>query len=329
MKESISLLIFTYLFERAMLSRPKTRLARLFNRILTHAYSWVRRFSDPVVRVKVRDRYLYMNSSHALPQHAAIWPYYDTALPRLCVFLRRQRGYLSLIDVGANVGDSVSFIASKVSGSFLCVEGDGKYVDLLKMNVKDIDNVTIENALVSDVEETLCVSLVHTQGTSHVARTVARTSNRDRHGATATTTVDRLVEKHPAFAKTNVIKIDTDGYDFKVIRGSDALIRKCTPVIYFELSPEHLRLIGGEDPMSIFNYVLERGYSNALFYDSTGLPLMNVKTSETRTISMLLNYASIKGWFYYDVLLFHDSQEDDFVEFYRQETQLFPPKRWF
>jgi FkbM family methyltransferase len=325
MKESISLLIFTYLFERAILSRPKTRLARLFKRILTHAYGWVRRFSDPVVRVKVRDRYLYMNSSHALPLHTAIWPYYDTALPRLCAFLHRKRGYLTLIDVGANVGDSVSFIAGKVSGSFLCVEGDRKYVDLLKMNVKGIDNVTIENVLVSDVEETLCVSLVHTQGTSHVART----SSGDRHGATATTTVDRLVEKHPGFAKTNIIKIDTDGYDFKVIRGSNALIRKCTPVIYFELSPEHLRLIGGEDPMSIFSYVLERDYSNALFYDSTGLPLMKVKTSEVGTISMLANYASIKGWFYYDVLLFHDSQEDDFLEFYRQETQLFPPKRWF
>ena len=325
MKESIFLLIFTYLFERAVLSRPKTRLARLSKRILSHVYWWVRRFSDPVVRVKVRDRYLYMNSSHALPQHTAMWPYYDTALPRLCAFLQRKRGYLTLIDVGANVGDSVSFIAGTVSGSFLCVEGDRKYVDLLKLNVKGIDNVTIENVLVSDVEETLRVSLVHTQGTSHIAPT----SNGDRHGATATTTVDRLVEKHPAFAKTNIIKIDTDGYDFKVIRGSDALIRKCTPVIYFELSPEHLKLVGGEDPMSIFDYVLERDYSNALFYDSTGLPLMKVKTSETGTISMLLNYASIKGGFCYDVLLFHDSQQDDFLEFCRQETQVFPPKRWF
>jgi len=324
MLDVVALLIFTRLFEQAILRRPATRLARFRKLVFGRAFWLLRRFSDPIVRVKVRDCYLYVNASHALPQYTAHFPYYDTALPRLCAFLKRKRGYLTLIDIGANVGDSVSSVASKVSGTFLCVEPDTKYINLLKMNVEDIDNVTIEPVLVSDVEEELPVDFVRTRGTSHLARP----SSANRSHSTVTT-VDKLVQKHPAFSKTNIIKVDTDGYDYKVIRGSNALIREANPVIYFELSPEHLKLVAGEDPISIFSYLSERNYSHALFYDSTGLPLMNMKTTETATISMLLNYASIKGGFYYDVLLFHDSQAADFQEFYREETQVFPVKKWF
>ena len=324
MLEAVTLLILTRLFEQAVLRRPATRIARFRKLVLGRAYWLLRRFSDPIVRVKVRDHYLYVNASHALPQYTADFPYYDTALPRLCAFLKRQRGYLRLIDVGANVGDSVSAVASKVTGTFLCIEADTKYINLLRMNVEDIDNVTIEPVLVSDVEEELPVDFVQTRGTSRLSRS----SSANRSGSMATT-VDKLVQKHPAFSKTNIIKVDTDGYDYKVIRGSEGLIREANPVIYFELSPEHLKLVAGEDPISIFGYLSERNYSHALFYDSTGLPLMNIKTTDTATISMLLNYASIKGGFYYDVLLFHDSQAADFQEFYREETQVFPVKKWF
>src|SRR5262245_39913686 len=171
MLEAVALLIFTRLFEQAVLRRPATRIARFRKFVLARAYWLLRRFSDPIVRVKVRDRYLYVNASHALPQYTVHFPYYDTALPRLCAFLKRKRGYLTLIDVGANVGDSVSSVASKVSGTFLCVEADAKYINLLTMNVQDIDNVTIEPVLVSDVEEELPVDFVRTRGTSHVAPT--------------------------------------------------------------------------------------------------------------------------------------------------------------
>src|SRR5262245_11335081 len=209
--ESFALLILTHLFEQAVLRRPTTRIARFCKRVLGHAFWFMRRFSDPVVRVKVRDHYLYVNTSHALPIYTADFPYYDTALPRLCAFLKRKRGYLTLIDVGANVGDTVSSVASKVSGTFLCIEADTKYINLLKMNVKDIDNVTIESVLVSDVEEELPVDFVQTRGTSHLAR--PSSANRPYSMAT---TVDKLVQKHRAFSKTNVIKVDTDGYDYKV-----------------------------------------------------------------------------------------------------------------
>ena len=79
MLEAVTLLILTRLFEQAVLRRPATRIARFRKLVLGRAYWLLRRFSDPIVRVKVRDHYLYVNASHALPQYTADFPYYDTA----------------------------------------------------------------------------------------------------------------------------------------------------------------------------------------------------------------------------------------------------------
>jgi FkbM family methyltransferase len=325
----IKLILASYLYEQVNLKRPQTRISNFYKKILQYPYRLILKYSDPVVRVRVRHIYLYMNASHDLPGLTASFPYYDTALPRICTFLKKKRGHLTLIDVGANIGDTVSLITDKVTGSFLCIEGDKKYLDLLRMNVKnnvkDIENVVIENVFVSDVDEELSVSFTYDHGTSYVAQQL--TKNKDY--SITTTTIDKLVEKHQTFSKADIIKIDTDGYDYKVIRGSSKLINESRPVIYFELSPEHLRIVGDEDPVSIFNYVLQMGYSKALFYDWTGLPLIKINTSETETISTLLSYASIKAGFYYDVLLFHDSQEENFHEFYQEEIKIFPVKKWF
>ena len=135
------------------------------------------------------------------------------------------------------------------------------------MNIKEIDNVTIEPVLVSDVEEELPVDFVQTRGTSHLVRP----SNANRPYSMATT-VDKLVQKHSAFLRTNIIKVDTDGYDYKVIRGSNARIREANSVIYFELSPEHLKLVAGEDPTSIFGYLSERNYRTPCSMTRQGCP---------------------------------------------------------
>ena len=321
-KSQALLALTSYLFEQTALRQPKTRIMRLHQRLLAKTYQLMRTFFDPVVRVNIRGRSLYMNSSHALPRHVAHWAHYDTALPRLCAFLNSRDGHLTLIDVGANIGDSVSLVAAITPGTFLCIEPDERYLTFLRLNVKDIGNVEIENVVVSDVEAELPIKLLHDHGTSSISSV--------DHGAHSipTSTIDKLVEKHRAFATTNIMKIDTDGYDYKVLRGSGALIREARPALYFELSPQHLKSVGGEDPMSIFDYLFRNGYSNALFYDHIGLPLMRLKTNDTNAISMLLDYAEIRAGFYYDVLLFHDSKETDFAEFYRDEVQRFHPERF-
>ena len=66
--------------------------------------------TDPVVRRTVHGVDLDMPLSHDLPRYTGQYPYYDTVLPSLAKFLltsQTERRKLILVDVGANVGDTV------------------------------------------------------------------------------------------------------------------------------------------------------------------------------------------------------------------------------
>lgn len=135
--------------------------------------------------------------------------------------------------------------------------------------------------------------------------------------------MDSLIEKVPPFKRTNFVKIDTDGYDYKVIRGCDRLIANNSPAFFFELCPILWSEVG-ENPVSIFNYLLQRGYRTALFYDNVGYPIMILGTDDKK-ICQLVEYADRKGT-YFDVLIFHDSREDDFRLFCKSEMEFFEKK---
>ena len=49
----------------------------------------------------------------------------------------------------------------------------------------------------------------------------------------------------------NFIKIDTDGFDFKVLRGANNTLKTYKPVIFFEWDKIHLQA-QNEDFLSIF-----------------------------------------------------------------------------
>jgi FkbM family methyltransferase len=321
----IKIQVASYLYEQVNLhSHPQNIVSKFHRRIYIYLYKFILRFSEPVIRVKVGQKYLYMKAAHQLPVLKRHHPHYDTALPRLCSFLKEKQGYLTLIDVGANIGDTVSLVTDKVSGKFLCIEGDRQYFDFLLLNTKDIPNVVCEHVLVSDEETLSKVSLVGIGGTSYVA---AHSPDEDNYYST--TTVDKLLENHQDFCQANILKVDTDGYDYKVLRGCTKLINQSRPVLYFELSPWHLLSLGGEQPLSIFEHLFQLGYSQALFYDNLGFPMMLINISRLEIVSQLINYASIKNNFYYDVLLFNDIHKISFHEFHQEELKKFPNYKWF
>ena len=46
--------------------------------------------------------------------------------------------------------------------------------------------------------------------------------------------MDTLVEQFPEFRTVTCLKVDTDGYDFEVLRGAQKLIARAQPVVLFE-----------------------------------------------------------------------------------------------
>lgn len=77
----------------------------------------------------------------------------------------------------------------------------------------------------------------------------------------AVTTVDTFLSAHPAAGEVRAIKIDTDGYDFRVLQGAQATIQRYRPRILIEFG----YLIGDLDGVGATWHLLE--WIGAMGYD--------------------------------------------------------------
>jgi FkbM family methyltransferase len=254
---------------------------------------------------------------HYLAHTVRYHPYYDTALPEFLNFLRPRIGQsakLLIVDVGANIGDTALLIAAMLGSDnvhFMCLEGDDQYLPYLRRNT-----------------EQLSVEIIHTiVGSTSRAERVAFQSSDNRgtssivagSGAKAVVALDDvLLDRHP-----DLIKIDTDGYDIHVLRGSARCLRDTAPHLFVEYSPYHLRKYGKEEPTSLLSFALDMGYCTTVVYDNTGYP-MCVADLNSREFAMTVAYVHAKPsehLFYVDLLISKDRAL--LSEFYETDIKRF------
>src|SRR5258705_12629919 len=65
------------------------------------------RLGDPPYSTEIRGKRIILPISHKLPIHIADFPLYDTLPARIANYLRSRDGTLIMVDVGANVGDTI------------------------------------------------------------------------------------------------------------------------------------------------------------------------------------------------------------------------------
>jgi hypothetical protein len=114
----------------------------------------------------------------------------------------------------------------------------------------------------------------------------------------------------------NVLKIDTDGFDLKVLRGSRQILERYNPVIFFEWYGRGLRKLG-ENPETIFEYLNELGYEECVLFDNYGTIISTLKTCDKVNIKLMMEYSCNveKQIYYYDVLLFHKDSSLNVADF--------------
>jgi len=272
---------------------------------------------DPVITKNIGQKHLLMHLSHQLPYSIAANPYYDSVLPRICSFLKEKQGYLTMIDIGANIGDTVSLITDNTPGEFLLIEPSEKFFPLLLKNTSKIANTHCEKVIIDDTMGGFTSQLITYSGTAHISAKKNNIQNQNK------TTVDDLVKKYPMFLRSNMIKVDSDGYDYKVLRSAARLIDSVKPALFFELSPLHLSYYG-EEPFSIFDFLSAKGYEKVLFYDNMGYPLIFINTHDVDYIRQILNYSCIKGNIYFDILAIHSAYNEQFQQFNKMELAFYP-----
>jgi FkbM family methyltransferase len=257
---------------------------------------------DPAVRYRLDGYDLLMPLSHLLPHIRRTYPDYSKNVGRIAarVFAAHPAG--RMIDVGANIGDTVAIVRSAgVKAPIVCVEGEPGFLRVLEANLARGlgDGVTIERCFAGESEGEVAGAIKALEGTASIVG--------DAGGAKiGVRTVDAIAAAHPG-GPVRLLKVDTDGFDAKVIRGAMGVIGRDRPAVFFEYDPD-LMARAGDDGRDLLRSLARAGYGTIAAYDNNGRYLLHASASnESLWNDLHVYFAGRGGAAYMDLCAFHAS----------------------
>ena len=193
-----------------------------------NSYSFLQRlriFFSINQKIKIGRLLLTLPPYHLFSLYKKRYKKYDNFLVHLAKNLKNKD---SLIDVGANVGDTLFQIISKNNNfNYYCIEGDKVFCSYLKKNIAKLDIVKQKKIkIVEDmVGKNLIGNLVGSGGTKRYKYNAKGRKSKS---------LDEIVYQYK-IKNIKLIKIDVDGYDHNVINSGLKVIKKNNPIIYFEI----------------------------------------------------------------------------------------------
>lgn len=270
-------------------------------------------FGDPLIEAEVEGARLAVPLSHALPEYLKVFPHYASNLGRLAAALKRKYPDLAVIDIGANIGDSIAVIRRGADAPVLCVEGNPVFLKTLRLNASRFGRVSVAENYVGEKEGSLMAEDRMLGGTSHIAEGGSREIK--------VKPLSLIAAGYPGFEAAKLVKIDTDGFDCKIIRGSADFLAAARPAVFFEYDPLLLARQNDEG-LSVFAALRGAGYSSALVYDNLGHFMLSLELSEERLLTELhAHFYSYRGDRFGDICAFHSEDAELCAELARSETQ--------
>jgi FkbM family methyltransferase len=200
-----------------------------------------------------------VNAGYAYPAFYRRWTTYNDPLVQLVVSTGRRRGRpVSVVDVGAAVGDTVLLLLDRAPGvvsHFACVEPDDEFYGYLERNLGDREDVSLFRTMLSDSPSEQA-SLI---------RTHSGTASAQGQDRSPTSTLDIVVGDLPV----DVLKIDTDGFDGTVLRGASTVLGRHRPTVIFEWHPILVEATG-QDWSTAFDTLVEHDYRWFVWFTKEG-----------------------------------------------------------
>ena len=256
-------------------------------------------------KVRVGNFALHANESHLIEDHLSHYEYYSRNLGRIARIIGETYPSSWIIDVGANIGDSIALIRSEHCNNPICaVEGDRNYFAILKRNMDEMfPDVQLKNVFLGETKKIIRSELVAEGGTLNIKQD-SNTGN-----PVEIVTLDELVAA-ANMQDIKLIKVDTDGFDFMILRGAGQTIDAQKPVLFLEYDDKFLRQ-NNEDGLATLKALQNKGYDRIMYYDNFGRFLTSGRLGEMEFIEdMYLYIKDRKGAFpYFDLCIFHNSDE--------------------
>jgi FkbM family methyltransferase len=266
---------------------------------------WVHAAHDPEIRYKFFGKMVALNLSHDLPINRMIAPQYATNLIDISTILLTKYPSLRCIDIGANIGDSAIIIDAHASCPILCIEGEDKYFSLLQRNTSNINNVIPVKSFLYAYQGELEGRFQIRHGTANFL------TDSDHPSSIAVETLEHIIERHPEFEQSKLLKIDTDGMDTLILKSALKWIQQAKPAIFTEYDPTLLALYD-KDYRSIFRELAALGYSIAIVYSNYGDYLFTVNLSWDELLDDLHAIIAMRrtNLVYFDFCFFHTEDID-------------------
>jgi FkbM family methyltransferase len=270
------------------------------------------------VSVKVGHFDIIMPGNNPQISNYKRFPDMNNQLGRLAKIVTSKYPTLTMIDVGANVGDTIAIVKSFVEIPIIGVEGDAATFSFLEKNSNQFKNTIIIKQFLGDETKTIKANL-EKDGWNGTIIPSSTSSN-----SLELKTLDQtLLEKGLLNSELKILKVDVEGFDTIVLRGAKEIIKKYQPVLYFEYNRENMNAIN-EDGISTLLSLKELGYHNIIFFDNKNKYILNTTLDNTELITQLHNYADgVTGMIpYFDICIFSKEDIDLFNNFLELEMAI-------
>ena len=254
-----------------MLQGLKRRFIKIFSRVY-----------DPLVSLKIGNQTIKIPLSHDLREIIKLYPEYNFNLARIVKYVSAQIPGVTVIDIGANIGDSVAFIKNYSDVPILCIDGDEKYMKVLSGNTAQFKNVYSCKTLVGAETKEVNLKLRSEKGTAYIEEGGKAVSMRS---------LENILLDFPDFKNSNRIKSDTDGFDTIILRSCVNYLKNVKPVLFFEFDP-HLIKKNNDDAFEFIKFLEECGYHYFIFYVNIGDYLVSCTYEQKDLLSQLIHYFS-------------------------------------
>jgi FkbM family methyltransferase len=256
--------------------------------------------------------------SHSLPLQLKNSPQYGANLGRLAHEVERKYPDSTIVDVGANVGDSAAIIRNHgVNRPILCIEGDERFFHVLVENAKVMPGVAALKAMVGGETAAIEGRIERALGNARIV------PDRSNGTSVALESLADILRQRPSHRNVKLIKIDTEGLDVPIVLGNRTLLAETQPVMFLEYSPS-LFPRGRDSHAALAQDLAGMGYRHALVWDNTGDFLLGFGLEQSTILEDLTDfYSGRHGYRYADLALFADPDRDLYEAMREGEIRFF------
>jgi FkbM family methyltransferase len=293
--------ILSFIYSLAVPSPGSAWLLKLKTRLFGHLRQ--RLLSLEVLKaapvsMRAHGETLGMPLAHNLPLILANKPLYDSVLNRVAHYLRKRDGFVSLVDVGANIGDTVIACRLEPGDTALCIEPNPEYWPYLQQNLQASKGRAVSSqTLVGARDGVLTANALTSQGT---ARYIP--------GETGETIPVRSIPSLMAemgLDSCNFLKIDTDGHDFECLRGAESLLKKSMPIVLFE-ADIFANTNYDQELIDVVSMLVTMSYKVFVVYTNDGCFFHFYTANNIKHLYNAVLYQALATSLYFDILALSD-----------------------